>query len=171
MKTTYWIAGVLVVGLGAGVASMAVANQGGQNRPSFETLDADKDGKLTQAELDAYKAQEFAKADTNGDGMLSAGEMLARAKARQGERMANRVNRMIARIDTDNDGMLSASEMQAMPRGKNMFKRMDANNDGTITTEEFAAHKPRGGMRDRKHRGSEGRMGQMWKHDNNPVTE
>lgn len=167
MKTTYWIAGVLAVGLGAGVASVAVANQGGHDRPSFEMLDADKDGKLTQAELDAHKTQEFAKADTNGDGMLSSEEMLARAKAQMGERMAKRISGMIARVDTDKDGMLSASEMQAMPRGKGMFDRMDADNDGTITAEEYTAHKPRRGMRDGKHRGSGSRMHQNGK----PPTE
>jgi len=126
MKTTYLIAGVLAVSLGAGIASVAVANQGGHNRPSFEMLDADKDGKLTQAELDAHKAQEFAKADVNADGMLSSEEMLARAKAQQGERMANRVNMMIERMDTDKDGMLSASEMQAMPRGPKILKPRSA---------------------------------------------
>ncbi len=167
MKTTYWIAGVLAVGLGAGVASVAVANQGGQNRPSFEMLDADKDGKLTQAELDAHKAQEFVKADTDGDGMLSSEEMLARAKAQNGERMAKRISRMIARIDTDKDGMLSTSEMQAMPRGKGMFNHMDADSDGAITAEEFAAHKPGRGMRDGKHRGS----GSWWRQNDKPVSE
>jgi len=171
MKTTYWIAGVLAVGLGAGIASVAVANQGGPNRPSFEMLDANKDGKLTQAELDAHKAQEFAKADTDGDGMLSSDEMLARAKAQQGERMTNRISKMIARVDTDKDGKLSAAELQAMPRGKGMFNRMDADGDGAITAEEFAAHKPRRGMRNGKHRGSEGRMGHMWKHDGKPASE
>ncbi len=164
MKTTYWIAGIVAVGLGASVASVAVANQGGgHHRPSFEALDADKDGKLTQAELDAHKVQEFAKADTNGDGKLSSEEMLARATARQGERMGKRVSRMIEHVDTDGDGMLSAAEMQAMPRGKGMFNRMDADSDGAITAEEFAAHEPGRG----KHRGSF--MRKM--HDDKPATE
>jgi len=178
MKTTYWIAGVLAVGLGAGVASMAVANQGGPNRPSFEALDADKDGKVTQAELDAHKAQEFAKADADGDGMLSAAEMLARAKVQENNRMANRVNKMIARIDADKDGMVSAAEMQAMPRGKGMLRRMDADNDGTITAAEYAAHKPGRGMRDGKRggmhdgkRGGHGHMQHKGPFNNAPATE
>lgn len=167
MKTTYWIAGVLAVGLGAGIASVAVANQGGHNRPSFEALDVDKDGKLTQAELDAHKAQEFAKADTDGDGKLSSEEMLARATTHQSERMANRVSKMIEHVDTDKDGMLSASEMQAMPRGKGMFNRMDADGDGAITAEEFAAHKPGRGMRGGKHGGSD----RWWKRNDKPASE
>ncbi len=171
MKTTYLIAGILAVGLGAGVTSVAVAKQGGHERPSFEMLDANKDGKLTQVEMDAHKAQEFAKADTNGDGKLSSEEMLARAAAQQGARMGKRVARMMERVDTDNDGMLSAAELEAMPRGKGTFNRMDADKDGTITAEEFAAHKPGRGMRDGKHRGSGERSGHKWQNNNKPVTE
>lgn len=95
MKTTYWIAGVLVVGLGAGVIGMANAHQFGyQNGPeriSFTMLDTDGDGKLTQAEMAAMKTAQFAKIDTNGDGMLSADEMLARGNAKMNERMFKRI--------------------------------------------------------------------------------
>ncbi len=141
MKTTYWIAGILVAGFGAGVVGMASAHQGGPERMSFETLDADGDGKLTQAEMDAQKAAEFTKTDTNGDEMLSAEEMLARANIKAGDRMANRIKFMIERIDANKDGMLSMSEMQDMPRGKDMFKRLDTDGDGAISAEEYAARK------------------------------
>lgn len=164
MNTKYWIASVLAVGLVAGGASMAIANQGGKNRPSFEMLDANKDGKLTQAEMDAHKTAAFAKADTNGDGMLSSEEMLARAQTKSSDRMAKRVTRMIEHMDTDKDGMLSAGEMQGAKRGKGMFARVDADNDGAITAEEFAAHKPRRG----KHHGQ---RDQSWKQNTKPVTE
>ncbi len=151
MKTTYWIAGVLVVGLGAGVAGMAIAHKGGPSQISFETLDTNGDGKLTQAELEAQKTARFTATDTNGDGMLSADEMLAQGKARMGNRMAKRmeqrIGKMIERRDTNGDGMLSISEMEAMPKGDQLFKRLDANGDGTITAEEYAARKGGPGMR------------------------
>lgn len=159
MKNTYWIAGVLAIGLGTGIAGMAVANQGGPERPSFETLDTDADGKLTQAELDAHKAARFAKSDTNGDGMLSAEEMMNSAKANEGKRMQRRATKMIERMDADKDGMISAAEMQAMPRGKDMFKRMDANSDGAITAEEFAAGKGGYGRHHGKGQGMDGQSG------------
>lgn len=151
MKTTYWIAGVLVAGLGAGVVGMASAHQGGPQRVSFETLDTDGDGKLTQAEMEVQKKARFTATDTNGDGMLSAEEMLAQGKARAGERMAKRmeqrIGKMIERRDTNGDGMLSISEMEATAKGDQLFKRLDANGDGAITVEEYAARKGGHGMR------------------------
>jgi len=145
MKTTYWIAGLLVAGLGAGAIGMANAHQNGPknglDRISFAMLDADGDGKLTQVEMDALKTAQFAKTDTNGDGMLSADEMLARGNAQMGERMAKRIAHMIKRRDANNDGMLSLSEMGGMPRGDMLFKRLDADGDGAISSDEFAARK------------------------------
>jgi len=151
MKKTYWIAAVLVAGLGVGVVGMASAHQGGPGRISFETLDTNGDGKLTQAELEAQKAARFTATDTNGDGMLSADEMLAQGKARIGDRMAkrmeHRIGKMIERRDANGDGMLSISEMEAMPKGGQLFKRLDANGDGAISAEEYAARKGGHGMR------------------------
>ena len=153
MKTTYWIAGILVVGLGAGVVGMANAHQKGSQfgpqhglgRISFEQLDTNADGQLTKAEMQAQKAAQFAKTDSNGDGMLSADEMQARSKERLGMRMSRRigkrVGKMIERHDANGDGMLSLSEMQDMPRGKGLFQRLDADGDGAISAQEFAARK------------------------------
>lgn len=145
MKTTYWIAGLLVVGLGAGVVGMAKAHQGGhQNGPgriSFEMLDTDGDGKLTEAEMKAQKSVQFNKTDANGDGLLSTDEILARGKDRIGERMAERIGHMIERRDANGDGMLSLGEMENMPRGEHLFKRLDTDGDGAISAEEFAARK------------------------------
>ena len=44
--------------------------------PSFDVpaMDADKDGKVTQAEMDSYHAGRTAAIDANSDGFLSAGE-------------------------------------------------------------------------------------------------
>ena len=184
MKKSYWIAGVLVVGLGAGVVGMANAHQSGSDgrggmgpmgQISFEVLDADKDGKVTQAEMDAHKTAEFNKADSNGDGLLSADEMLARANSKMADRMGDRLKQMIARIDTDKDGMLSQAEMQGMPRGKGMFAQLDTDGDGAISAEEFAARKEgrKGGhgMRFGKGHGMQGGMGHGMKHGNAPASE
>ena len=65
------------------VAAMAESHQDGGHwrdqmrmMPSFDVpaMDADKDGKVTQAEMDSYRAGRTAAIDANSDGFLSAGE-------------------------------------------------------------------------------------------------
>ena len=135
MKAVYLIAGALVVGF----VGMANANQGGMARISFEALDTNGDGKITQAEMDASKKARFAASDANGDGMLSADEMAVQGK----ERMAKRIGQMIAKRDADGDGMLSLAEMGAGRNGNRLFMRVDTNGDGVVTAEEFAEAKSR----------------------------
>ena len=173
MKTTNWIAGVVMIGLGAGVASMAMANRGGPEPVSFATLDANSDGKVTQAELDAHKTARFTKADANKDGKLSKEELLANAKSRENARIDRRVGKMMGRMDADNDGLLSKAEMETMTRGKGLLARLDADKDGAITAEEFAAGKSRRGMGKHggQHGGHGGQMQQKRMNNAAPATE
>lgn len=117
----------------------------------LERFDANGDGQITQAEVDAAAEARFAEADANGDGTLSVEEMIARAEARRMERLTTRIERMVARLDTDGDGALSADEMAERRDGR-FFDMLDADNDGVITGEELAERGPRGpgrfGMRD-----------------------
>jgi hypothetical protein len=139
MKRTLWITTAVAVLLGAG-AITAVAHDGsGRGGPKIEfaQLDADGDGKITQAEMDAHKAARFAEADTNGDGALDAEEMMAHAAERMKGRMGDRMGKMIERHDTNGDGKLSMDEM-ASDRGNRMFERLDEDGDGAISAEEFA---------------------------------
>lgn len=193
MKNSYWIAGVLAVVLGAGVVGVANANQdgpchkgeagshgsrGGPAPISFETLDADSDGKVTPAEIEAQKIARFKASDTDGDGMLSAEEMLAQGERAENERRVQRVKKMIERLDTDGDGKLSAAEVQAMgkgdrgSKGEGMFKRLDTDGDGAISAEEYKAHKgPRMGHKGpRMGHGEDGQDGHK-RHDCQPDTK
>ncbi len=101
----------------------------------FDRFDADKDGVITEAEIEAARATRLAAADTNGDGALSAEEFTARAVARAAERAAG----MFARLDADGDGKLSDAEMQ--PRRGGMMAWLDADKDGTITRDEAMSAK------------------------------
>jgi Ca2+-binding EF-hand superfamily protein len=103
---------------------------------SFEELDADADGRITQEEMTAHMQAQFEGADADGDGALSRDELVTRMTERQAERIAAYANHMIERHDSDGDGKLSPDEMKA-DRGGRMFKRADADGDGAITKAEF----------------------------------
>jgi len=88
-------------------------------------LDADRDGELTQAEIDTAKSRMFERAsghigprtDTDGDGVLSETE-LASIQARIDERFADAAEkftkiypRALNRFDKNEDGLLQAEEL------------------------------------------------------------
>lgn len=165
MKRTSLISAVAMIAvLGSAAASFADGKKDMERRggmmPTFEMLDADGDGLVTEAEMDAYKKAEmdarkaarFAEADTDGNGSLSAEEMSAKMpgkgeKDKKGEkgseRKTERLEKMISRMDTDGDGEVSAAEMDAMEK-KSLFERLDTNGDGVLTADEFAAGADRG---------------------------
>ncbi|MEL6508840.1 MAG: EF-hand domain-containing protein [Pseudomonadota bacterium] len=132
------LTGAIILGASLAAAPMAIAEGGpGARGISFEELDADGDGTVTEAELDAHRAARFAAMDSDGNGSLNAAELAAVAE----QRKADRVARMIERIDTNDDGELSAEELAAMrdKRRGGGFERMDADRDGSISQAEFEA--------------------------------
>ena len=119
---------------------------------NFEAVDADKDGKITIAEFDAFRAAEFAKADTNRDRQVSAEELAAKHTAEMTARAADMAVRMIARMDDNADGQLSADEMAQGPRALTMFERADSDGDGAISKDEANAMQDKMGRHGRHHR-------------------
>ena len=125
--------------------------------------DANGDGVMTRAEVQAQVAERFAKADANGDGVLNEADKAART------------GQMFDKMDTDKNGSISRAEFTAahsgmgmghgehggMDRGKMggdhkmggpgmggrmggggagmMLKMADANNDGAVTRDEATA--------------------------------
>ncbi len=122
------------VALGGAVQGLAATGDGHGKRASFETLDADGDGQLTRAEMQAHMKARFDAADSDGDGILTRDEIEARGR----QKAAERAGRMIGKLDADGDGAVSFEEMQAAkPRGARMFERADADGDGAISRAEF----------------------------------
>ncbi|WP_316014210.1 calcium-binding protein [Roseobacter sp. HKCCA0434] len=119
-------------GFAALLVTMTLAGTASAQPFDFDSLDADGNGEITQAELDAHRAARFAEADTNGDGELDAAELAAMAEARRAERAA----RMVARADADGSGGISLDEMPGSDRRGDRFERIDANGDGAISREE-----------------------------------
>jgi EF hand len=103
-------------GDGDGRISATEHAAGAQKR--FETMDADKDGKVTASEISAShgaesvawakhkmsSADKINKFDTNDDGALTAAEY------------ADGSQKMFRKLDVDADGYLSAAEMRVEPK-------------------------------------------------------
>ena len=153
------IAGVTVVGLGVIPALAKGGPMGGMGSPmggpgmmlNFQEFDADKDGKVTEAEVEAFKAAQFAKIDANSDGKVTAEEMVAFHDAQEAARKTERAAKMIERMDSDADGALTAEELAAGPQPKSLFDRLDSDGDGAVTEAEVQAARDHMGERGGRH--------------------
>lgn len=169
MKMNYSPSGVTLAGmtlaamLTASLSTAAFAGRGDdmgfKDGPMhgliFETLDADKDGKVTKAEMDAAAAARTKAADTNADGKLSVEELAAMQIRAMTERANVRATKMIAKLDTDGDKLLSEVEMLAAKGHGDVFEKMDTDGDGAITKAE--ADDARARMKERGRGGKHGR--------------
>lgn len=125
-------------------------------RFDFAAVDADKDGKVTEAELTAWRAAEAGKIDANKDGKLSAEELTAARVAEMTARATEMATQMVTDLDTDGDGLLTAAEMAARPGPARMFDRADADGDGAVTQAELDAMRAEGPGGDGEGRGHHG---------------
>lgn len=125
------------------VAALAQADDmqgpGPMRMLDFDLIDADKDGKITSAEFDAFRAAEFIKADTNADGQVNAQELAAKHMADMSARAEDMAGKMIERMDGNADGQLSADEMAQGPRAPTLFEKADADDDGAVSKDEIEA--------------------------------
>lgn len=150
---------VAVGGLGIATSVAAHARQG--NAQSFEQFDADGNGAITAAEMEAFAQAKFDTSDLNSDGFLDMDELQQQFMARQSERMGDKmgeraegrtppplemmVGRMMDRLDANDDGMLGPDEMSSQRNG-DLFAKADTDGDGSITLEEWD-NMPRKGPR------------------------
>lgn len=152
MKTTSKLTAFTLASLGlALVATTALAERrgdmAGRGAPfammDFATVDADKDGKVTPAEIEAARTARLKAADTNGDGFFDAAELEAMGMARMKTRAADMAAKRIERQDRDGDGKLSMAEMAPQSPQERMFARMDTDKDGALSEAEITAAKDR----------------------------
>ena len=146
MKSAKFIPAVLISAIAITGPSVLAAGPKDRQDVSFQELNANGDGQLTQEELEAHRAQRFSKADSDGDGRLSVEEMQAAAQ----QRANDRVSKMFERHDADQDGFLSEDELPKSRRAGKMFDRIDADNSGTISEQEFNDAKERMGRKHKK---------------------
>lgn len=111
----------------------------GNHGDHFKKLDADGDGKITQAEHAAGAQKMFAKADANSDGIVTAAEMDA-VQASYGDKPARTElssAEKIRVIDQNGDGQLTAAEHAAGSEA--MFAKADTDGDGSLSESECKA--------------------------------
>lgn len=101
----------------------------------MERFDADKDGKLTQDELDTSRKELVAKFDTDKDGKLTLEEF----QSLWLDFMHKRMVRGFQRIDEDGDAVITIEEF-IKPYG-NVLERMDRNGDGVLDKEDRRARR------------------------------
>ena len=89
-----------------------------------------KDGSLTQEEIDTYRAAQVANADANGDGNISLAEFETIWLTQTNQKMI----RTFQRLDSDADGSITKAE-QDEPFA-NIVERMDRNGDGVLNRDD-----------------------------------
>lgn len=147
-------------GNGDGVIDRAEAAKAPRLAEQFDTLDKNRDGKLSRDELPRRhgkrhgrgpggQADAMARLDGNKDGRIS------REEAKADPRLAARFDQM----DVNKDGFLDKAdrELRMKQHRDTWFAAADTNKDGQLSKAEFDAAKgpfggPRGGHRDGKHR-------------------
>jgi len=125
------------------------ANMQAKAQERFQTLDTNRDGKLSYAELqnNPKHRERFDKADLNHDGGLSQDELRQaheqRKQMRENQRAQRREKMQAARekiqsLDVNKDQALTRAEIgNQMPKLLENFDIIDGNNDGKITREEM----------------------------------
>jgi hypothetical protein len=106
--------------------------RGGMGGPMrmLEQFDTDKDGKLTQAEIDAGQKAKFAEANKDGQGGVSIQEFEPFFWAQHREMMV----RAFQMLDSDGDGQVTEAEISERTAG--MVERMDRNGDGALSRDD-----------------------------------
>jgi Ca2+-binding EF-hand superfamily protein len=105
----------------------------------FKMMDTDGDGRVSRAEHAAAAKQMFSQCDANHDGIVTAAEMDASSSA-QDERHAKDDKtsaEKIQMIDQNQDGKLSLTEHEQGT--ERMFGKMDTDGDGFLSKSECEA--------------------------------
>jgi len=124
-----------------GTLAAPAAAQRGQLEPGemLARADSNGDGVVTRDEYAAARMARFDKMDRNHDGYISRDDFgrLIRRRPSIGQRL----DTMLAQADANHDGRMSRDEQADAPMP--LFDRADTNHDGRIDAAEMAAARER----------------------------
>jgi len=132
----------------------AAAAQAGGAECLRQRIDADGDGAVSrdEAKSHAWLAGQFDTVDANKDGRLDKDELVAQREAHHADMKARGEERWKA-SDTDGNGSLSRTEAEASSSwAGERFAKLDANADGELTREEMHAARKQGHEQMRAHK-------------------
>jgi len=107
-------------------------------RTILEAYDANHDGTVTRAEMEAGLKADFAKADTNHDGRLDENEVRAVNLARWTADSST----ASPLVDWNHDGFVDFKEFAATAHS--LFDQMDTDGDGKLSPQELRPRPPAG---------------------------
>jgi len=148
-STKIVIGGVALVAVaGAAIASEGIRRHGDRERMGqkmFQAADTNADQAVSQEELLAALGGRFATADADKDGKLSKAEIVAAIEAApeigKGRHFSGRfADRMVFRLDLDGDGFVALTEIEN--RSRKMFALADWNDDGKVEIVEIRRMHP-----------------------------
>ncbi len=102
----------------------------------IQHYDANHDGVLTRAELEAGLKADFAAADANHDGRLDAEE----TRAVNGQRWSEGLSTTSTLVDWNQDGYVDFAEFAGTARS--LFVELDRDGDGRLTPKEMGTAAP-----------------------------
>lgn len=127
------------MGMGMGMGMGPGGGRGMGAMQLFEQFDRSGEGRVSQADVDAVRAERFASFDVDGDGVLA----LAEFEQLWLEAMREAMVRGFQQLDRDGDAAVTEAEFLT-PFG-NVVARLDQDGDGVVTRDELSQM-----MRDRR---------------------
>ena len=161
MRTIYALTILTTLALGTTALAEPTANG---SRGWLDRLDANEDGKVTQAEMKSEASQRFEELDADNNGRIAKEELAAhhermraargrdakRADKPHGERCRGKMgDRLIEKLDANGDGTVDAKELDGQVEQK--FARMDANGDHVLDATELERDHGKRGRKHHKH--------------------